>query len=68
LIFPFSRVIQWSRHDQFTVTLYVVFYDISDRPKLVIAISGLINITDFATYQYQITFDIISLKVYKEMN
>jgi hypothetical protein len=28
----------------------------------------LINITNFATYQYKTTFDIISLKVYKEMN
>jgi hypothetical protein len=42
-------------------------YDISKRPKLVIAISGLINITNFATYQYKTTFDIISLKVCKEM-
>jgi hypothetical protein len=68
LIFPFSRVFQWSCHDQFTVTLCVVFYDISNRPKLVIAISGLINIANFATYQYKTTIDIISLKIYKEMN
>jgi hypothetical protein len=28
----------------------------------------LISITNIATYQYKTTFDIISLKVYKEMN
>jgi hypothetical protein len=65
LILPFSRVFQWSRHDQFTVTLYVVFCDISNKPKLVIAISGWINITNIATYQYKTTFDIISLKYIK---
>jgi hypothetical protein len=66
LILPFSGVFQWSCHDQFSVTLYVVVYDISNRPKLVIAISGLISITNIATYQYKAMFD-ISLKENKEM-
>jgi hypothetical protein len=52
-------------HDQFAVTLYVVFCDISNRPKLLIAISGFINITNIATYQYKTMFDIISLKYIK---
>jgi hypothetical protein len=67
LILPSSCVFQWSHHNQFTVTLCWLINDISNRPKLEIAMSGLINITNIAVYQYKTTFDIISVKAYKEM-